>query len=259
MKAIPILLALFCTFTLTAKDKEKHKMALKDSSLVAMWQFKDDPALYPVWDSAWPHANTMQAVGFDPALTPPGSLVDAKVGKGILVDGGQFFRIAAGSAGVSHQGNPFTVPLWFKPTQLNQGAQLIANNEWSIVTALDTGVFYFELTIDGKILPVTNVPLVVGKFYFLAFGYREEGTISEVWASVNLSERVTSAHTLGGPSISAFLVGGGGAPGIHDDMAIFRRTLSANELKTLYNGGNGLPFDEWDAAPKPCRSITCCD
>lgn len=258
MRAITLLLALFC-FTLTAKDKEKHKgkMALKDS-LVAHWGFKDDPALYPIWDNAWPHNNTMQAVGFDPALTPPGSLVTGRVGKAIEVDGGQFFRIAAGNAGVSHQGNPFTVAFLFQPSALNQGAVIAANNEWSISTPLNSGIFYFEIIIDGKTLPVTSAPLVAGQYYFLAFGYRA-GDANEVWASVNLGERFTSIHTLSGPSISAFLISGGGAPGIHDDWAIWRREVPASELSHIYNDGDGLEFSEWDKSAKVCESIPCCD
>lgn len=254
MRITLLLIALLC-YPVEAKPKHK-KMALKNS-LVAHWGFKDDPALYPVWDNAWPHNNTMQAVGFDPALTPPGSLVTGRVGKAIEVDGGQFFRIADGNAGVSHQGNPFTVAFLFQPSALNQGAVIAANNEWSISTPLNSGIFSFEIIIDGKTLPVTGAPLVVGQYYFLAFGYREDA--NEVWASVNLGERVTSAHTLGGPSISAFLISGGGAPGIHDDWAIWRREVSAAELSQIYNDGDGLEFAEWDKAAKVCETIPCCD
>lgn len=247
------LLTLALCITSFGKDKGKH-MALTDG-LIAHWGFEHDPIIYGVWDNVPPHRNNLVASNFP---SQPSPLVNGKLGKAIETDGGGMFSLPSSSAGVSHQGNPFTVAFWFKPTALNEGAVVAVNNEWNVTTPQSAGSFYFQIEIDGKQVPVTSVPLVVGEWYHVCFGWYDHNG-SFVWAVVNLSDRVRGPHVLSGPTLGPFLIGGGSAPGVHDDFAIWRRALSAQEIRALYNHGKGLPFEEWDKATACPPAINCCD
>ena len=34
--------------------------------------------------------------------------------------------------------------------------------------------------------------------------------------------------------------------GVYDELAVWRRPLSADDIQTHWNGGASLPFEEWD-------------
>lgn len=265
MKAIPLLLALFCTFTLAAKDKEKHKkMALSDR-LVAYWNMAQDPALFVVHDGVFPHLNPLTGHGFSPDLTPPGSLVNGKLGKAIQFNGINQYLTIASNTGFSHQNGEFTSFIWFKPTVLAHQKIIATTAEWGVSTELSGGSHYISVSIEDEDVLITDVPLVVGQWYFIALGYRETLDIADtsvIWASVNLSKRFTDLQAGLTPVINPFSIGGtaniGWINGVIDDVAIFRRALSDVELRRIYNGGDGLPFEEWPEA-EPCETITCCD
>jgi hypothetical protein len=251
-------LALALPFIGTAKPKHK-KMALR-GNLTAYWPMQHDPALFTVWDKVWPHANKLTAANFDPSLPVSERLVVAKIGKGILCDGGSQSLQMSSSAGVSHQGNPFTVAMWirFESIGLSLGASVAANSEWSVTTYDDSGVLRWEVTIDGKTIPVSNAAIEPGLWNFLAFGYRVTDVGGRVWASVNMAPAITGIHTLGAPVVGPFIIGGNGTHCTFDDAMVWRRDVGAFELSAIYNDGDGLPFDEWDTV-SPCASITCCD
>jgi hypothetical protein len=233
---------------------------LKDN-LVAFWNMGQDPALYPIHDRSH-NQNHLTGVNFSPDLTPPGSLVDGKLGKAIEFDGISQYLTIASNAGFSHQGNPFTVLVWFKPVALAHQKIIATTTEWGIQTVLSGGNFYINVAIEDEEVTVTDVPLVVGEWYFIVLGYKDDPTPGPfIWASVNLSARVTELQNGLTPSPGPFSMGGSAASGwisgVIDDTAFFRRELSATEIMQVYNGGDGLAFEQWDKV-KPCRSITCC-
>lgn len=253
---------------LLAKDKPKHKMALKDN-LVAAWLFEHDPLTIPEVFDASHSGNNLRAVGYN---VVGDYVVPGKVGNAVSTDGGTFFSLPSSGpvttpgqprrTGVSHQGGEFTVAFWFQPTELNQGAVLAVNNEWSISTPYNSPDFYFEIGIGVRLLPVPAVPLVVGEWYLVMFGQSEpEAALSHIWAGVwttGQTAGVKSLEPMNGSNIGPFLIGGGSGPGLLDDFFIWRRALTDAERNEIWNDGDGLAFEEWDAVT-PCREITCCD
>lgn len=238
-------------------------MALRDN-LVVMWEQEHDPAMFPIWNSVFPHANQMTGVNFDPELSPPGSLVDAKVGKGILLNGTSQHLLLDNSAGISHEGNAFTIGWWFRPASLKNGASLLTSDEWLVITEQVGGDFFVKVTFGGFVDAPTDVtiptPLVVGQWYFLAFGFRpDEG---RVFAVLDMKLAVYEPRTTLQPAVLTAYIGAGLGSLFHgtsDDLAIWRRAVDVDELIEIHNGGAGLSFSNWDLAAKPCKAITCCD
>lgn len=255
MKTTIILLALLYAVTLNAKDKSKH-MALKDS-LVGYWNMAQDPGLFPVHDRVFPHRTPLIGVNFDVDENPPTRLVTGLLDKAIWLHGNRTLN-AQSNTYLSHQASQFTVGLWWQPRNLVAPSTIFGNGdgEWLATVQTSGGNYYVRLTISEQDLLVSDVPLVVGQFYFITFGWN--GT--SVWASVNLSARVTVdlAALLPAQPNKPILFNGDGASAYFDDTMIWRRSVSASELDAIYNDGDGLPFNQWDATPKPCRAITAC-
>lgn len=220
-------------------------MALKDD-IATYWGFEHSPQLYPqVFDQTF-NGNDLSPNNFVVGGT---GVVPARVGNGIETDGSQGFGLVPSYSGLSHQGSDFTVFMWFKPSSLVFTATLVAGNEWSVV--LDT---VFKVTIDGKEL-VLPTALEVNQWYFIAFGWNS-GPPGFLWATVNLADGVQEPRSAITQSLGSFIMGNN-TLGVFDDTAIFRRSLSDEELSQIYNDGDGLPFSEWEEAE--CGAIECCD
>jgi hypothetical protein len=264
VKIIPILLASLCCVTALAKDKPKTNMELKNA-LTAYWNMQQDPALFTVWDKVWPHTNKLTANGFDPDLTPPGSLVAGKLGKAIQFNGVDQWLSIASNAGVNHNGGEFTGAMWFKPIALAHAKRLIGSVDWGVNIIGDGANHVVNVSIEEGSISLTDTPLIVGQWYFLCFGWYgsvapdETGTYS--WASLNMGPAVREFRTAWSDPEGPFTIGGtsSGArvAAIIDDTAIWRRRVTAAELSAIYNDGDGLPLEEWDRV-KVCKSITCC-
>lgn len=251
MKALIILIAALSVLTAEAKPKHKHKMALKDS-LVAYWNMAQNPAMFPVHDQSG-NGNHLTGVNA-PTLTT------GKIGQAIEFDGVDQYLNLPSAAGISHQGGEFTFGTWIKPLGLLHLAHIVSTTEWGIGMRLVSGNYYFSVAVEDEEIILSNVPLEVGQWYFVALGwYNTNGTFA--WGSVNLHERLRVAQSALTPSPgSAFNIGNAGSfpvAFVADDAALWRRNVAWEELRAIYNKRNGLSFEEWDAV-NDCESIECC-
>jgi hypothetical protein len=230
-------------------------MALKNQ-LPAYWDCEQDPALgFQIWDQSG-NGNHLRP---QPLAVSQPVLVTGKIGNGVQCSGGAQLKLQS-NAGISHQGGPFTVSLWLQPTVLTTPLPILGDTEgeWLVQMEQSGGDHYLRVRIepDGRdaTVDVTSVPLVAGNWYHVCFGWYDDNG-SFAWATVNLSERVRAA--LSGPLVTTL------NPPLFqsaefDEVAIWRRSLTAKEIRTIYNHGDGLPFSEWDNI-EPCRAIPCCD
>lgn len=257
MRFLIILLSIVL-FGCNTTAKPKYKMALKDN-LIAYWNFEQDPALgYSIWDQSG-NSNNLTAYG-NPIL------VDGKLGKALQFNGVDQWLSTASNAGFSHDGGEFTAFLWFKPLMLAHQKTIATTTEWGVGTTLSAGNYYVSIAVEDETVVITDVPLEVGKWYLIALGwYGIENAAARgqfVWGTVNLSDRVRELQTGLTPAPGPFSIAGTAASGwanaIIDDVAIFRRFVSAQEVRAIYNHGEGLAFEEWDAVAE-CKAIPCCD
>lgn len=252
-----ILLLLLSSFCLMAKDKPQHRMALKDQ-LTAYYNMEQNPALFKVWDQS----------GNGNHLTGHGSpvLVDSVLGKAIQFNGVDQWLSIASNAGLNHNGGEFTGLVWFQPVSLAHGKRLIGSVDWGVNIVESAGSHYVNVSIEDGSFNITDVPLEVGQRYFLAFGwYGVENALKRgtfTWGSVNLSDRVREFRTAWTDPAGPFTIAGTSSSArasvIIDEAAIFHRFVTAQEIRALYNKGNGLSFEDYDTVT-PCREITCCD
>lgn len=251
MRTLLFLLAL-CVCA-EAKPKHKHhNMALADN-LVGYWKMEQNPELFSIHDQSG-NGNHLTGHG-NPILVP------GKVGQALQFDGVTQWLDMASNAGINHNGGEMTGMVWFKPLSLAHGKLLIGSVDWGVTIVQNGANFYVHVGIEDGGFDITDVPLVVGEWYCLFFGwYESNGEFS--WGSMNLSDRVREFRTPWGDPVGAFKIAGNSAGGrlnaVIDDVAIWRRNVPARELYQLYNKGKGLPFEEWDEAAD-CGKIDCCD
>lgn len=255
---------------LTCFAKGKNKMALNDEYLAAMWQFRHDPALHPLlWDSSH-NGNHLTPHGFDPALSPPGSVVDGKVGKAIELNGEDQYFIIASNAGFSHEGNPFTFVGWFMLLELGNNKFLYSTTEWGVAMVASGSNHFLTVSIEDEDLTLSGVPLEIDTWYFLSLGWHQNvdnPSASRVWAKLDRSDGASSEQSgltaAPGPfSIGAGTGGTGFVRAVFDDAAFFRRELTSAEFLQLFNPeddeGRGLAFEDWDTVSGCSREINCC-
>lgn len=266
-----LLLLLFLASFATAKDKPKHKMALKDN-LDAYWNMEQDPSTVSIWDKSG-NGHHLTSSGLDGTSNPFAQSVTGKVGKGISLS---FNTVTFASSyldllltlypGLDLDSKDFTVVAWFKPSRLGNIAILGSSAvKWFAKISSSGSEYYATVKIaNGSNIVITDVPLEEGQWYFLAFGWHNSPDFGQYsWATVNLSDRVRVAQgpwSNDSPAFGITGVAGGGDPfdGVVDEVGIWSRRLSASELRELYNHGDGLPFEEWDVVPE-CEAIPCCD
>lgn len=257
------LTTVLCLVTLVTVAKPRKHMALKDD-LVAYWNFEQDPAVFRVHDQSG-HGNHLI---YNPSAPASASqnvpiLGPGIQGNGILIQSPYDTLISDNLN--SHNGQPFTVAFWYKPTTLVSvpgGAVIFTTSECTVRIRIST-FFYFQIEFepDGEFLSV-NVPLEVGQWYFITFGYYTDNG-SYLWASVNLSDRLRVAKSVLTPfPASNWIVGssdtGGDVRGVYDEMGQWSRNVTARELRQLYNKGDGLTFEDFAEQPA-CPTIECCN
>lgn len=254
----PILLLtlVLLPFCANAKDKAKHKMALKDS-LAAYWNFEQNPALgFEIWDQTHNgnHLRPQSLAASQPTLVP------GKIDNGTQIINGAQLKLQSNS-GISHQGNSFTVCGWFQPQLLTTPLPILGDTEgeWLVQMEVSGADHYlrFRIEPDGRdaTINITDVPLIIGQWYFIAFGWYDHSG-SFAWASVNLSDKVRTE--LSAPLVTTLNPPLFQGESVFDEIGIWRRALTAQEIREIYNDGDGFPFEEWDVVT-PCREITCCD
>lgn len=133
------------------------------------------------------------------------------------------------------------------------------DGQWIVQMELSGGDYYLRIRIapddfDAQV-NVTSVPMVIGEWYWVALGWYDDNG-SYAWASVNLSERVRVAAVALPATITTSPIFWN--PHVFDEAAIWRRALSDQELREIYNDGDGLAFEDYDKIVE-CEAIECCD
>jgi len=131
----------------------------------------------------------------------------------------------------------------------------------------DIDRIYFQVSGNGYSLTKATANSLgspaLNTWYFLAGGYDYDH--SYIWISVNGGPKETTYFS--GPvhiGNEPFQIGGSNNPlfgyeaGLMDEVSFWKRTLSANELTTLYNAGNGLSYDfaTGGSCPTPTATAT---
>ena len=263
MKIPTVLLLIVLPLYLCAapKEKAKHKkMALRDS-LDAYWDMEQNPLLFPVHDQT---GNGHHLTGFGgPAQ------VTGKLGKAIEFAADTEFLdlLTTTHVVLDLNGKDFTVATWFKPAELVNNTGILGSHfqKWYARIISSAGNYYVEVKIANGGLTISDVPLQVGQWYFLAFGWHNSPATQwgqYTWGTVNLGVRAREVRAPFVNDNPAFGIGAAGTGfafrGAVDDTAIWSRRVAAHELHQIYNDGDGLPFEEW-GDPVPCQSIECCD
>lgn len=251
MKKVLAILVISLCFTAYAKPKPKHHMALKDN-LIGYWNFEQEPQTFSTHDQSG-NGNHFVTQNASVAST------EGKIGQGVQM--APVDSVAIGLHGIdsgdfSHHGSPFTVAFWYRPLLLNPPYEIAGSDgEWFVQQTTNGTDSIVEVRIDPSInnytLDLVDVPLVAGIWYFIALGW--DGT--HVWATINMTPRVrTAVASLLSSSHAPDLWNGS----VFDEMAMWRRSVTANELFQIYNDGDGLSFTEWDAE-RECATVTCCN
>lgn len=141
----------------------------------------------------------------------------------------------------------------------------VNHREYNIGYNFGADRFQFAVSNDGTTQKIVNADNLgspsAGVWYFL-YGYHDSVN-NVVGISVNNGTANTAAHTTGVlDSDSPFEIGrissGGYMDGVIDNVAVFKKLLTANELLTLYNGGVSLPYSALDyTALKNPATVPC--
>lgn len=133
-----------------------------------------------------------------------------------------------------------------------------------------TRKLYVNKSTDGTSgeFKTVNATLAVGTFTHLGFVYDNTAKTFEVFinaSSVGVSAAFTNAGIYNGAGdfmlgINGSIEGPSGSPmdGLMDEVSIWDRKITSDEITEIYNSGSGLPFDDWDfveAEPTPPQSI----
>ncbi|GEM_PF-3060405 len=178
-------------------------------------------------------------------MDPSSSWVEGRIGKGLAFDGvDDYVKVEEGS-GLDITG-PLTVEVWFKPEDIISRQSLVANDQWKVggyAIRIEDKKAYFIYDIAGLQRSVITPPDSItetGRWYHVVGvldGTREHIYLNGV--EVNNEPGQT-------PESSAYnVVIGAGTPsggfhqfkGVIDEVRIYKRALSADEVYEHYRSG----------------------
>jgi hypothetical protein len=187
----------------------------------------------------------VDAAGLGPTLTGGTYSVGGKLGSAL--DGGTTAEVFADPV-VDISGD-CTLAFWFQQPSLHGTCLIEVNN--------DTGGYLklYTLCLAGTITQVTftasNTAIPVGHAIsgWAHVAVTRSGTLASVFINGSLVNTATvSATDEGATDLVRFDVTG---VGLFDQFIIASRAMSASELLYLYNGGDGIAYDEMEVSAPP--------
>jgi glycerophosphoryl diester phosphodiesterase len=186
---------------------------------------------------------------------------DGKVGGALGLDGDEDYADVA--IEVWPDGVPaYTVSLWVKPTEIERTQQLLQTTEESALslTLLAGGYISYRITTTGEHVFATSAePLLTedDKWHHVALTYDEESGQTQLYfdghpQTMTYSSFFRIEQTTGtladtdGLLIGTSIVSPNNDNwfyGSLDELAVWNRVLSNNEITQLWNGGSGNPID----------------
>lgn len=161
-------------------------------------------------------------------------------------------------------GGAITIAGWFKPDSTGVWHQIITKRDWSGANKVSWGFFFVNTNVLGfnywaanaHEYRQTTASISAGNWYHVAVTFTPSSSltlyingsaVSGSWVAGTGSQAMPSNSTPVG--IGAFYDGGSYAAylkGTVDELGVWDRHLTADEISGLYNGGDGLayPFGE---------------
>ena len=148
----------------------------------------------------------------------------------------------------------FTISCWIKPETVelqfyvNKSGIAAADREYAVYNF--NGILFFIYDPSGAIVQVASgVTPVPGTWYHIVAWH--DSVANQIAISVNNATPVTLSHSTGVRTNNfQFELGarqnhGFFYDGLLDEVGFWKRVLTADERTQLYNGGNGLSYDDF--------------
>jgi len=222
---------------------------------IAYWRLNDPVGAQFIYDSAGSHNASNGAVTLEvPGLRPP-----AHPGFPADNTAGSFNNSAATTAANLNNLPNFTVIGWFNPSGPNGPfAGLFGQNDLLEVGYSDNAGVNVWIQLNGVWHnPTTGTNgFTIGNWYFVAIV--ADGTAADIYIN-----GVQRAHDAAGPptatSLFGFNIGGGGIfgasgdnfTGLIEDVGIFDRALSQQQIQRLYDAAAGASLPSILTQPRP--------
>ena len=204
------------------------------------------PSGVVAWYPGDGNANDIQG-GNNGSLQGSASFAAGKVGQAFSVGGtGNYVSAPDNPAIDFNQTQPMSVEIWAK-LNANVGAyDIIAKNDcatqinyqigYNVFTG--HGLYFGGASVNGSAFTGTNLPL--NAWTHLAGTF--DGTTLRLYVNGVLAAQNTG--TLGTPNNGPLTIGssgncGGSFPGLLDEATIYNRTLTANEVRGIFEAGSG--------------------
>jgi len=186
----------------------------------------------------------------------------AGFGQAISLDGiDQYVEITGGTADdLAFEGGPMTVSSWFRVGGFDKSWQALVakgeGNNWRVARrGEETGVAIAAGNGDTPTATGAGTDVSDGEWHHLVgVANGPYGSMLYIDGEVVATNTAPSNLTRNG---SNMMIGenpgaaGRSWNGDIDDVALWNRPLSAEEVAMLYNGGTGVPVGNWDLNPAP--------
>jgi len=206
--------------------------------LVGYWNFDINAGGDTVYDMST-SANHGTMINMDPAT----DWVDGKVGSGALdFDGSNDYVDAGSSSSLRFHTGDFTVTGWIKSDSLT-GTRTLGTTYLDLNTGWFFGTFNSKLGYYTNAWKSANTTLVTGQWYHIGITVDASGNYIFY---LNGNSDGSGALTLPANTTESFKIGAYGASGglgrfdgLIDEVRIYNRALSADEVMRLYKATSG--------------------
>ena len=136
---------------------------------------------------------------------------------------------------------PFSVSVWFNPTNTNRGSLLSTYNSVA-VTSYSVNLYIASGSMSAAYNNIQNVggtyALSTGTWYHAIITVNASNGLSFFVNGSQVGSTITQTPSLNGLMIGNIQDGGGSYPfsGYMDDFRIYNRVLSGSEITAIYNG-----------------------
>lgn len=188
--------------------------------------------------------------------------VFGKVDRSITLSGSSQWVDRASAAGLEMSNTSFSIAFWFKPTTVpsvsGSGDVLVAKNAgspdqeyWIVVSKAAGDKLQFVVDFNGSgdtVAHTDGTALTAGTWYFVVAVFdvvNQTVGISLNGAAISTTSTGKATNTsIHSGSVSSFRLGAFSsgtfpADAEFDELAVWKRTLSASEITELYNSGSG--------------------